>query len=138
VVLLPSSTPIQHIYWTWTVETNGDPVLDAHGNPTGAYGSPIQEACIAWWPLERRTWSQDPIDPAYLNTYENDLHLLVDDPTIFKKLDRVIVNGDMYQVEGLSTDWSSALPFPAANYGALVGGEVHVRRVTDTGVLAGM
>jgi hypothetical protein len=137
MVLLPSSTAIQHIYWEFTVDDNGNPVLDSHGNPTGAYGPPVNETCICWWPLERRTWEQDTIDPNLVNSYENDLHLLVNDPSIFTKLDRVIVNGLMYQVEGLSTDWAAGLPFPTAAYGALVGGEVHVRRVSDTAVLAG-
>lgn len=136
-VLLPSSTPIQHIYWAFTVDGNGDPVLDSHGNPTGGYGAPVAEMCICWWPLERRTWSEDPIDPNLMNAYENDIHLLVDDASIFNKPDRVIVNGLTYQVEGLATDWQSALPFPTLSYGMLVGGEVHVRRVSDTGVLAG-
>ena len=137
-ILLPSSTPITHIYWTFAVDGGGNPVLDAHGNPTGSYGAPVAEMCICWWPLERRTWSEDPIDPGEEERYENDVHLLVANVKTFNKLDRVIVNGLMYQVEGLGTDWASALPFPATAYGMLVGGEVHCRRVTGTGVLAGM
>lgn len=128
---LPSLTPIQHIVWT------ANSSVDAHGNKSGSYGQPINRMCVCWWPLERRTWEVDPIDPDVVARYENDLHLLVDDATIYNKPDRVIVNGLLYQVEGLGTDWKSALPFPTAAYGMLIGGEVHVRRVTSTGVLAG-
>jgi hypothetical protein len=127
---LPSSVPIQHIYYS---ETGG---LDAHGNPTGTYGDPVNETCICWWPLERRTWSQDVISPDVVDRDENAVHMLVNDASMFTKLDRVIIEGRIYTVEGVPTDWAGALPFPTANYGMLIGGEVNLRRVTSTGVLA--
>lgn len=110
---------------------------DSHGNPTGSFGEPIDRMCIAWFPLSRRTWSIDPVDPNVFARIDNDLHMLVHDASVYHKLDRVVVNGLVYQVEGLPTDWSAGLPFPAAAYGMLIFGEVHIRRVTSTGVLAG-
>lgn len=130
LTFLPSSTPIQHIYCS----SSG---TDSHGNPTITYGDPVDEACICWWPLERRTWEIDPISPDTVARYENDVHMLVADGSNYTKGDRVIIENRVYTVEGLPTDWSSALPFPAASYGMLVGAEIHLRRVTSTGVLAG-
>lgn len=131
MAMLPSLTPIQHLEWI------PDGHKDSHGNPTGAFSEPIDRKCICWFPLSRRTWQIDPVDPNVMARIDSDLHVLVEDPNIYKKLDRVIVNGLMYQVEGLPTDWGSGLPFQNAAYGMLIFGELHVRRVTSTGVLAG-
>lgn len=129
---LPSVTAIQHLYW------NASNTTDAHGNPTGGYSDPVNENIICWWVLERRTWAEDPVDPDVVARTEDDIHMLVNDPSIYTKRDRVIVNGLLFEVQGVPTDWSSGLPFQAASYGMLVGGEVHARRVSSTGVLAGM
>jgi hypothetical protein len=143
---LPPGGTLQHIVWQPTVE-NGAPVLDAHGNPTGTYAAPVTRNYIAWWPLERRTWEVDPIDPDVIARIENDIHMLVTDSTIYNKLDIVRINISTdpsnpdwltYRVEGLPTHWAAALPFPTTAYGMFIGGEVHLRRVTSTGVLAGM
>jgi hypothetical protein len=143
---LPSSTPIIHIPWRPGVDDHGNPVLDAHGNPTGSYAAPVNRVCICWWPLERRTWQIDPVDPDVVARIESDIHILVDDVNPYNKFDQVQVNVSSdsaapqwltYRVEGLPTNWASALPFPAASYGMLIGGELHCRRVTSTGVLAG-
>lgn len=128
---LPSSTAIQHIYWTDSLTT------DAHGNPTGGFGDPVNETVICWWPLERRTWEIDPVDPDVVARIEEDIHMLVDRRYVFTKRDRVIVNGLMYEVQGVATDWAGGLPFPATAYQMLIGLEVHARRVSSTGVLAG-
>lgn len=130
LTFLPSSTAIQHIYCS-------ESGTDSHGNPIITYSEPVDETIICWWPLERRTWEIDPIDPNVVDRYQNDIHLLAADGTNWTKGDRVIVNGNLFTVEGLATDWSAALPFPAASYGMLVGIEIHCRRITSTGVLAG-
>jgi hypothetical protein len=135
---LPLQTPIQHMIYTLNTNPDGTPALDAHGIQQGSYGAPIPRMIVCWWPLERRTWEVDPIDPDVVARYESDIHLLVPDPTVYNKPDRVIVNNLLYQVEGLATDWKSALPFKTASYGMLIGGEVHVRRVSSTGVIGGM
>jgi hypothetical protein len=135
---LPLQTEVQHIVWSLNVDDQGNPVYDGHGIQQGTYAAPVSRWIVCWWPLERRTWEVDPIDPDVVARYEADIHLLVPDPKIYNKPDRVIVNGLMYQVEGLPTDWKSGLPFQTAAYGGLIGGEVHLRRVTSTGVIGGM
>jgi hypothetical protein len=134
---LPASIPISHMAFTPTI-SNGAPVLDNHNNPVGTYAAAVTRMVVAWWPLERRTWQIDPIDPDVVARYENDIHMLVPQASVYNKPDRVIVNGLTYEVQGLPTDWASALPFPTASYGMLIGGEVHCRRVSSTGVIAGM
>lgn len=138
---LPYQTPIKHIPWI----PNDTP--DSHGNTGGAFGAPINRMCLAWWPLERKTWEPDPIDPDVVARIENDIHILVKDPNIYKVLDMVQVNVSTnpakpewltYKVQGLPTNWAAALPFPTMSYGMLIPGEIHCRRITDTGVLAGL
>jgi hypothetical protein len=129
---LPASIAIQHMVW---VPSGSN---DAHGNATGAFANPVTRMIVCWWPLERRTWQIDPIDPDVVARYEYDIHMLVPQANVYNKLDRVTVEGLAYEVQGLATDWAGALPFPAASYGMLIGGEVHCRRVTSTGVLGGM
>jgi hypothetical protein len=134
---LPASIQISHMVFTPTMSGNA-PVLDNHGNPVGTYANPVARFIVAWWPLERRTWQIDPVDPDVVSRYEYDIHMLVPQANVYNKPDRVIVNGLSYEIQGLSTDWASALPFPTASYGMLIGGEVHCRRVTSTGVIGGM
>ncbi len=131
MTLFPSLTPILHLVW------QPDGGKDTHGNPTGAYSSPIARMIVCWFPLARRLWQIDPINPNVTARVDNDIHMLVEDSTVYHKLDHVVVDGLHYQVEGLPMDWSNALPFANPNYNMLVGGEVHCRRVTSTGVLAG-
>jgi hypothetical protein len=127
---LPSVVPIQHIYYSESTE------LDSHGNPIASYSDPVDETCICWWPLERRTWSQDIVSTAVVDRDENAVHMLVVDASKFVKNDRVIIQDRLYEVEGVPTDWAAAAPFPTTNYNSLLGGEVNLRRVTSTGVLA--
>ncbi len=131
--LLPALTPIMHVQWV------ADGGKDSHGNPTGAFSAPIPRMIIAWFPLARRLWQIDPINPNVTARIDNDIHMLVPtaDLQFYKKLDRVIVDNYVYQVEGLPMDWSNALPFANTSYGMLIDGEIHCRRVTSTGVLAG-
>jgi hypothetical protein len=134
---LPQQTPILHIVWEPSFDDAGKPIKDRHGNQTGSYGTPIPRMIYCWWPLERSTWQVDPVDPDVVARIEYDIHLLVEQPMIYKVLDRVVVDNNTYQVQGLPTHWRSALPFPTAAYGSLIGGEVHCRKVSNTGVLAG-
>jgi hypothetical protein len=128
---LPSCTPITHIPW---VQSD---TLDAHNNPTGSYGDPVSTTCICWWPEHWRTGRPDPVSADTMDRIATDIHMLVTDPTLYSKRDMVIVDGLTYQVQGLETDWKNGLPFPNMSYSMLTGGEVHCRRVTSTGVLAG-
>jgi hypothetical protein len=128
---LPSQTSIMHLVW---IPSNTN---DTHGNATGTFAAPVQRMIVCWWPLERRTWQIDPIDPDVVARIENDIHMLVPQANVYKKQDRVIVNNLLYEVQGLPTDWAGGLPFQTASYGMLIGGEVHCRRVTATGVIGG-
>lgn len=136
---LPMSIPIIHIPWVVATEK------DTHGNYPGAYGDPINRRCLAWWPLERKTWEPDPIDPDVVARMESDIHVLVRDPNIYNVRDIVKVNVSTtktpqwmtYRVEGIPTNWAAALPFPTMAYGMLIPGEIHCRRVTNTAVLGG-
>jgi len=133
VSILPALTPITHMVW------RPDGGKDTHGNPTGTYSAPIPRMIISWFPLARRLWQIDPTSINAPSRTDTDIHMLVPtaDLLLYNKLDRVIVNGLTYQVQGVPMDWSQALPFANTSYSMFVDGEVHCRRTTATGVLAG-
>lgn len=138
---LPNAIDIIHIPWVPGTEK------DAHGNygPGHYSDKPINRKAIAWWPLERKTWEPDQIDPDVVARLESDIYVLVRDPSIYTVLDIVKVNVSTtktaewltYRVQNIPTNWAAALPFQTMAYSMLVPGEIHCRRVTNTAVLAG-
>ena len=67
---LPVQTEIQHMVWSLNVDGSGNPVRDAHGIQQGSYAAPVKRFIICWWPLERRTWEIDPVDPDVVARYD--------------------------------------------------------------------
>jgi hypothetical protein len=120
--VFPATIEIQHQIWTVTG-------TDGHGNPIGSLSDPIIRYIIGIQQLgDGRV---DPISIEYDERTITDLILEVPDPTLYKKLDNVLVNnGDewlAYEVQGKPVSWSRGLPFQ--RYASLFGGTVHVRRV---------
>jgi hypothetical protein len=120
--IFPASIEIQHQIWTATG-------TDTHGNPTGTLSAPIARLIIGIQQLgDGRV---DPISVDYDERTITDLILEVPDPTLYKKLDNVLVNNGIqwltYEVQGKPVSWSRGLPWQ--RYAPIFGGTVHVRRV---------
>lgn len=120
--VFPLSIEIQHQIFTATG-------TDGHGNPTGALSDPIPRQIIGIQQLgDGRV---DPISVDFDQRTVTDLILQVPDPTLYKKLDNVLVfNGDewlAYEVQGKPVNWSLNMPWQ--RYSKIFGGTVHVRRV---------
>jgi hypothetical protein len=102
---------------------------DSHGNPVGSLSDPITRFIIGIQQLgDGRV---DPISVEYVERTIIDLILQVPDPTLYKKLDNVLVfNGEewlAYEVQNRPVSWSNGLPWQ--RYSKVFGGTVHVRRV---------
>lgn len=120
--IFPCLVEIQHQIWTSTG-------TDAHGNPTGSLSAPITRMIIGIQQLgDGRV---DPISVDYDERTITDLILEVPDPTLYSKLDNVLIydgaDWEAYEVQGKPVSWSRGLPFQ--RYAAIFGGTVHVRRV---------
>jgi hypothetical protein len=129
LTVLPAKIPIQHQVWVWQVDSQGKQVLDADGNPVGSLAAPVTRYIIGIQQLH--DGRVDPISVEYVERTITDLILEVPDPTLYKKLDRVLVNttGETvaYEVQGRPVNWQIGLPWQ--HYSKLFGGTVHVRRV---------
>jgi hypothetical protein len=129
VSVLPANIAIQHQVWVWEVDGQGNPVLDGDGNPQGSLAAPVTRYIIGIQQLH--DGRVDPISIEYVERTITDLILEVPDPTLYKKLDRVLVDttGEQaaYEVQGRPVNWRIGLPWQ--HYANLFGGTVHVRRV---------
>lgn len=127
--VFPAQIPIQHQVFVFEVDGSNNPVLDADGNPKGSLADPVTRMIIGIQQLgDGRV---DPISVEYVERTITDLILEVPDPTLYKKLDRVLVNNSIewlaFEVQNRFTSWSNGLPWQ--RYSKLFGGTVHVRRV---------
>jgi hypothetical protein len=120
--VFPCSVEIQHQIWTQTG-------TDAHNNPVGSLSDPIVRMIIGIQQLN--DGRVDPISIEYVERTIIDLLLEVPDPTLYKKLDNVLVNNGTewlaYEVQNRPVSWSNGLPWQ--RYASIFGGTVHVRRV---------
>lgn len=120
--IFPCEVEIQHQIWTQTG-------LDAHNNPVGELSDPITRMIIGIQQLN--DGRVDPISIEYVERTIIDLLLEVADPTLYKKLDNVLVNNGTewlaYEVQNRPVSWSNGLPWQ--RYARIFGGTVHVRRV---------
>jgi peptidoglycan hydrolase-like protein with peptidoglycan-binding domain len=135
--VFPATITIQHQSWTFDTDSNGDPVLDADGNPTGSLGPPVTRKIIGFQQMgEGQT--QDPISPDYVQRTITDILMEVPDGSIYNKLDRVLLpnaafgtpgpqEGVAFEVMGFSPTWQSGLPW--RHYAKLFGDTVLIRRV---------
>lgn len=119
---LPASLTVQHK--VWLAQSSND----AHGNAVHSYADPVNRKVIAYYPLGWQTGSPDVISPDYVARLEFNLEMIVDDASVYKKLDLVIVDDEAYEVQSIPYDWDRGMPF--AGYGSFVGGTVHIRKVT--------
>jgi hypothetical protein len=122
MAIFPASVEIQHQVWTQTG-------TDGHNNPIGTLASPVTRYIIGIQQLQ--DGRVDPISLDYVERTIIDLILEVPDPTLYKKLDNVLVyNGTewlTYEVQNRPVSWSNGLPWQ--RYASIFGGTVHVRRV---------
>jgi|SRR5581483_7171482 len=120
--VFPATIEIQH-------QVFQDTGTDAHGNPTGALSAPVTRFIIGIQQLH--DGRVDPISVEFVERTIIDLILEVPDPTLYKKLDRVLVNNGTewlaYEVQNRPVNWANGLPWQ--RYSGLFGGTVHVRRV---------
>lgn len=120
--IFPCQVEIQHQVWTQTG-------TDAHNNPVGELSDPIPRMIIGIQQLN--DGRVDPISIEYVERTIIDLLLEVPDPTLYKKLDNVLVNNGTewltYEVQNRPVSWSNG--FPWQRYKSIFGGTVHVRRV---------
>lgn len=120
--VFPCNVEIKHQIFTATG-------MDGHNNPIGTLSDPITRFIIGIQQLgDGRV---DPISIEYVQRTIVDLILQVPDPTLYKKLDNVLVyNGTewlAYEVQNRPVSWSNGLPWQ--RYSKIFGGTVHVRRV---------
>lgn len=120
--VLPTNITIQHQVFNATG-------TDAHNNPIGELEAPVTRLIIGIQQLH--DGRVDPISVEYVERTIIDLIIQVPDPTLYKKLDRVLVNNGAewlaYEVQNRPVSWSNGLPWQ--RYAGLFGGTVHVRRV---------
>lgn len=127
--VFPASVPIRHQVYLAAVDSSGNQILDADGNPTGALSNSVTRYIIGIQQLH--DGRVDPISVEYVERSIIDLILEVPDPTLYKKLDRVLVNNGTewlaYEVQNRPVSWAQG--FPWQRYSRLFGGTVHIRRV---------
>ena len=123
--VLPATIGILHQVYVFDGGTN------ARGNPTGALADPVPRKVIAFYRLDWASGGHDPISIDFVARTIADLIMLVPDPTLYKKLDRVLLNSGaqelVYDVQNVPISWSKG--FMWQRYSPLLAGEVHIRRV---------
>lgn len=125
MAVLPATVPIQHRVWT----ANTDPVR--HGQSgEGTLAEPVQRFAIQVYPMSWTNPDQDPITVDAAGRTVTDLLVDVEDPSLYKKNDEILINGVSFVVQGLPGFDDVAMgPLPEFE-DLLGGGTVHVRRVT--------
>lgn len=124
---IEAGIPVLHAAWV------PDGNSDAHGNPTGTHADPpVQRYIQDFYPLGWDTSSPDVISADYLSRYQQDMEMMVPpgDAGLYKKQDLVTIHGLAYTVQNRPHDWGQGLPEFAQSYAGMLGGTVHVRRVT--------
>jgi hypothetical protein len=123
--VLPATIEVQHQVYEYTGTT------DARGNKVGALADPVTRLVISFYRLGWESPRHDPISLDYEARTITDLLMLVPDPNIYKKLDRVLIPSGSdwvaYEVQNITISWSEG--FTWRRYAPLLGGEVHIRRV---------
>ena len=130
---IPAPITIYHQAWTTTGQKDG------HGNPIEYWAPAVARKVQAINQFGRRGSSHEIVSPDYLDRVESTLEISVPDPTIYNERDLVTVGatgvdgngnpigGTAFHVEGEGID-NRLGPFPLLN--KLLGGSVHVRRIT--------
>lgn len=125
MAVLRAQVPIQHRSFI----PNTDPVR--HGQAgEGTLADPVQRFAIQIYPMSWTNPDQDPITIDAAGRTVTDLLVDVEDPSIYKKNDEILINDVSFVVQGLPGFDDVALgPLPEFD-DLLGGGTVHVRRVT--------
>lgn len=111
---------VQHQVWS-----QGPP--NAHGVGVDQWAAPVTRAVNAIHPLHRMP-HHDIADSEYVGRVMVDWIMVVPDPTVYSKNDRVVYNGATYRVQNTPINWGATNPFGFDN--TFFGGEVHIQRVT--------
>ena len=116
--------PFQHKVYQTTGER------DSHGNKVGGYPDPaIERKAIAAYPTSASTRRDDYISPDVVARTETDIIIDVEDSSIFKPQDLVILAGVQFKVQG-TPQYSSWDHMPIDGYADIVPSQVHCKRVT--------
>lgn len=98
----------------------------------GTLSDPIQRWAYHVYPARWQRPVPDPIDLEDTDRTVTNMLMDVPDPTVYKKLDSVLVNGFQFEVQGFANmegNWGNGTQmFPS--YDSLFGGTVLIRRVT--------
>lgn len=123
---IEANIAVQHRVWV------PDASKDDHGNPTGAHAEPVQRYIQDFYPLEWETSKPDVISADYESRLESNKVMMVPpgEASTYKKLDLVDIGNCTYEVQNKPFDWGSGLPSFMQPYAEMLGGTVHVRRVT--------
>jgi hypothetical protein len=110
--VFPATITVQHQVWVWNTNGDGNPVLDADGNPTGQLSAPVDRKVIGFQQLH--DGRVDPISPDYVERTITDIVMEVPDGSVYKKLDRVTLasGGEQvaFEVQGRPPTWRQGLP----------------------------
>lgn len=99
-------------------------------NNPGSLSDPILRFVYSVAPMA--SWGSvraDPIDVDAVARTVQDILIDVPDPSLYKKLDTVVIQGVSYEIQGQpdQNDWGANMPF--ADYDDMFGAVVHARRV---------
>jgi hypothetical protein len=102
---------------------------DSHGNRTGGFDPPVERLAISAYPLMSSTRRDDYVAPDVVARTETDIIIDVEDSSIFKPQDVVILAGVSFKVQG-TPQYSSWDHMPIDGYADIVPSQVHCKRVT--------
>ena len=102
---------------------------DSHGNKTGAYSDPVTRYAISAYPTSASTRRDDYVSPDVVARTETDIIIDVEDSSIFKAQDLVVLAGVQFKVQG-TPRYSSWDNMPIDGYADIVPSQIHVKRVT--------
>jgi hypothetical protein len=121
--LLEAKIPFQHQIWQEIEER------DSHGNKKGTYSNPIARMAVSIYPANSTLSRGDIVNPNVVVRNETDIHLFVDDSSLFGAQDLVILDGLKFKVQGQPAFASWDL-MPIEGYADLVPDALYVKRVT--------
>jgi hypothetical protein len=132
VVAIPSLIPEPQVVGHQVWSPNGS--KDTHGNDEGTYAPAITRPAQCFY----QAGTQQPVSPDYAARQVQELIVMVSNPGIYSKRDRVLVGGTgtvgqpytggrAFFMDGHAEDFSGGSPFPLETAG--FGGQLHIKRV---------
>jgi hypothetical protein len=125
--VLQAEIAIQHLVYVPHTGSTG-----RHGSSQeGTHAAPVTRYAYQIYPARWQRPVPDPINLEDIARTVTDLIMDVPDPSVYKKLDDVLIQGISFQVQGLPdyTGWGDGLQI-MSEYDDMFGGIVLVKRVT--------